>query len=83
MADTKPTERHEEIQFRQLLDEAVTKPGTRNTHAGVFPVLELLTRQSDSRVNTGGPTRHCSRADCLIQSLERTRATCEARRKGD
>src|SRR5262245_60622978 len=28
MADTKPTERHEEIQFRQLLDEAVTKPGT-------------------------------------------------------
>src|SRR5262249_824517 len=26
MADTKPTERHEEIQFRQLLDEAVTKP---------------------------------------------------------
>src|SRR5262249_22650470 len=28
MADTKPTERHEEIQFRQLLDEAVRKPGT-------------------------------------------------------
>jgi antirestriction protein ArdC len=28
MADTKPTERHEEIQFRQLLDEAVKKPGT-------------------------------------------------------
>src|ERR1044071_9982270 len=28
MADTKPTERHEETQFRQLLDEAVTKPGT-------------------------------------------------------
>jgi hypothetical protein len=28
MADHKPTERHEEIQFRQLLDEAVTKPGT-------------------------------------------------------
>src|SRR5262249_55961378 len=28
MADTKPTERHEEIQFRQLLEEAVTKPGT-------------------------------------------------------
>ena len=28
MADTKPTERHEEIQFRQLLDEAVSKPGT-------------------------------------------------------
>jgi antirestriction protein ArdC len=28
MADTKPTERHEDIQFRQLLEEAVTKPGT-------------------------------------------------------
>ena len=28
MADTKPTERHEEIQFRQLLDEAISKPGT-------------------------------------------------------
>jgi hypothetical protein len=28
MADYKPTERHEEIQFRQLLEEAVTKPGT-------------------------------------------------------
>src|SRR5499425_2490924 len=28
MADTKPTERHEEIQFRHLLEEAVTKPGT-------------------------------------------------------
>src|SRR5262252_2182537 len=28
MADTKPTERHEEIQFRRLLDVAVPKPGT-------------------------------------------------------
>jgi len=28
MADTKPTERHEEIQFHQLLEEAVSKPGT-------------------------------------------------------
>src|SRR5262245_48547634 len=28
MANQKPTERHEEIQFRQLLDEAVSKPGT-------------------------------------------------------
>src|SRR4029079_4645730 len=28
MADTKPTERHEEIQFRELLDEAVSKPGS-------------------------------------------------------
>src|SRR5262245_28815305 len=28
MADSKPTERNEEIQFHQLLEEAVTKPGT-------------------------------------------------------
>src|SRR6516162_9108603 len=28
MADSKPTERHQDIQFRQLLEEAVTKPGT-------------------------------------------------------
>src|SRR4030095_9404082 len=28
MANPQPTERHEEIQFRQLLEEAVTKPGT-------------------------------------------------------
>src|SRR5215472_15700293 len=28
MANSQPTERHEEIQFRQLLDEAVSKPGT-------------------------------------------------------
>src|SRR5215831_9683196 len=28
MAIAQPTERHEEIQFRQLLEEAVTKPGT-------------------------------------------------------
>jgi hypothetical protein len=28
MANSQPTERHEEIQFRQLLDEAVRKPGT-------------------------------------------------------
>src|SRR5947209_7623516 len=28
MANSQPTERHEEIQFRQLLNEAVTKPGT-------------------------------------------------------
>src|SRR5262249_934390 len=27
MANSQPTERHGEIQFRQLLDEAVSKPG--------------------------------------------------------
>src|SRR6476660_6923232 len=36
MADTKPTERHEEIQFRQLLEEAVTKPGTLMKAYSVF-----------------------------------------------
>src|SRR4030095_9382914 len=28
MAISQPTERHEEIQFRQLLEEPVTRPGT-------------------------------------------------------
>src|SRR6058998_2024913 len=28
MANVQPTERHEEIQFRQLFEEAVSKPGT-------------------------------------------------------
>src|SRR5438067_4836255 len=28
MANLQPTERHEEIQFRQLFEEAVSKPGT-------------------------------------------------------
>src|ERR1700745_107306 len=28
MANVQPTERHEEVQFRQLLEETVTKPGT-------------------------------------------------------
>ena len=28
MANSQPTERRQEIQFRQLLEEAVTKPGT-------------------------------------------------------
>src|SRR5437870_12040073 len=28
MANSQPTERHEEVQFRQPLEEAVTKPGT-------------------------------------------------------
>jgi antirestriction protein ArdC len=28
MANSQPTERHQEIQFRQLLEEAVSKPGT-------------------------------------------------------
>src|SRR6516162_8664041 len=36
MADCKPTERHEEIQFRQLLEEAVTKPGTLMKAYGLF-----------------------------------------------
>jgi hypothetical protein len=28
MANPQPTEHHEEIQFRQLLEEAVSRPGT-------------------------------------------------------
>ena len=81
MADTKPTERHEEIQFRQLLDEAVTKPGTFMQAYSLFwnyslgnQILALI------QANRRGI---CVRSDCVIQSLEGTRPTCEARRKGD
>ena len=81
MADTKPTERHEEIQFRQLLEEAVTKPGTLMRAYSLFwnyslgnQILALM------QANRRG---HCPRPDCLIQSLEGSRPTCEAWRKGD
>src|SRR5262249_44760433 len=36
MAISQPTERHEEIQFRQLLDEAVSKPGTLTRAYSLF-----------------------------------------------
>ena len=60
MANTQPTERHEEIQFRQLLEEAVTKPGTLMKAYSVFwnyslgnQILALI--QANSRGIQLGP----------------------------
>src|SRR5438034_8351184 len=60
MADSKPTERHEEIQFRQLLDEAVSKPGTLMRAYSLFwnyslgnQILALI--QADKRGIQLGP----------------------------
>src|SRR5438067_1985578 len=60
MANLQPTERHEEIQFRQLLEEAVTKPGTLMRAYSLFwnyslgnQILALF--QADRRGITLGP----------------------------
>src|SRR5215510_5470588 len=66
MADTKPTERHEEIQFRQLLDEAVSKPGTLMRAYSLFwnyslgnQILALM--QANRRGIALGPIASCKR----------------------
>jgi hypothetical protein len=60
MATAQPTERHEEIQFRQLLEEAVTKPGSMMQAYSLFwnyslgnQLLALL--QAHKRGITLGP----------------------------
>jgi hypothetical protein len=60
MAAAQPTERHEEIQFRQLLEEAVTKPGTLMKAYSLFwnyslgnQILALI--QANRRGITLGP----------------------------
>src|SRR5246127_1123770 len=60
MANTQPTERHEEIQFRQLLEEAVTKAGTLMKAYSLFwnyslgnQILALI--QANRRGITLGP----------------------------
>jgi N-terminal domain of anti-restriction factor ArdC len=60
MAIAQPTERHEEIQFRQLLEEAVTKPGTLMKAYSMFwnyslgnQILALI--QANNRGITLGP----------------------------
>src|SRR5215470_11995033 len=82
MADTKPTERHEEIQFRQLLEEAVTKPVTLMKAYSLFwndslgnQILALI--QANRRGTALGPIasfnrwkemgRHVKRAEKAIE----------------
>jgi antirestriction protein ArdC len=76
MADTKPTERHEEIQFRQLLEEAVTKPGTLMRAYSLFwnyslgnQILALL--QANERGISLGPIASFNRWKELGRHVKR------------
>jgi len=76
MADCKPTERHEEIQFRQLLEEAVTKPGTLMRAYSLFwnyslgnQILALF--QADRRGITLGPIASFNRWKELGRHVKR------------
>jgi hypothetical protein len=76
MADCKPTERHEEIQFRQFLEEAVTKPGTLMKAYSLFwnyslgnQILALI--QADRRGIQLGPIASFNRWKELGRHVKR------------
>jgi hypothetical protein len=76
MADCKPTERHEEIQFRQLLEEAVSKPGTLMRAYSLFwsyslgnQILALI--QANRRGITLGPIASFNRWKELGRHVKR------------
>src|SRR5215468_11133150 len=76
MANSQPTERHEEIQFRQLLDEAVTKPGTLMRAYSLFwnyslgnQILALM--QANRRGITLGPIASFNRWKELGRHVKR------------
>jgi len=76
MADTKPTERHDEIQFRQLLEEAITKPGTLMRAYSLFwnyslgnQILALM--QANRRGIALGPTASFNRWKELGRHVKR------------
>lgn len=76
MADTKPTERHEEIQFRQLLEQAVSKPGTLMKAYSLFwnyslgnQVLALI--QANNRAIPLGPIASFNRWKELGRHVKR------------
>ena len=76
MADSKPTERHEEIQFRQLLEEAVSKPGTLMKAYSLFwnyslgnQILALI--QADNRGIPLGPIASFNRWKELGRHVKR------------
>ena len=84
MADTKPTERHEEIQFRQLLEEAVTKPGTLMKAYSLFwnyslgnQILALI--QANRRGITLGPIASFNRWKELGRHVKRGEKAIELR----
>jgi hypothetical protein len=55
MADCKPTERHEEIQFRQLLEKAVTKPGTLMKAYSMFWNYSLYVKKGQKAIELRMP----------------------------
>src|SRR5437870_9226035 len=76
MANSQPTERHEEIQFRQLLEEAVTKPGTLMKAYSLFwnyslgnQILALI--QAHDRGLTLGPIASFNRWKELGRHVKR------------
>src|SRR5436853_6119051 len=76
MANSQPTERHEEIQFRQLLDEAVSKPGTLMRAYSLFwnyslgnQILALI--QANRRGITLGPIASFNRWKELGRHVKR------------
>ncbi len=76
MADTKPTEPRQEIQFRQLLNEAVSKPGTLMRAYSLFwnyslgnQILALI--QANQRGITLGPIGSFNRWKDLGRHVKR------------
>ncbi len=76
MASAQPTERHEEIQFRQLLEEAVLKPGTLMRAYSLFwnyslgnQILALI--QANHRGITLGPIASFNRWKELGRHVKR------------
>jgi hypothetical protein len=68
MANSQPTEHHSDIQFRQLLEEAVTKPGTLMRAHSLFWNYSL--GKSNPRAHPSQQSRHSVRADRVIKSLK-------------
>jgi antirestriction protein ArdC len=76
MANSQPTERHQEIQFRQLLEEAVSKPGTLMKAYSLFwnyslgnQILALI--QANSRGIALGPIASFNRWKELGRHVKR------------
>jgi antirestriction protein ArdC len=76
MANSQPTERHEEIQFRQLLEEAVSNPGTLMRAYSLFwnyslgnQILALI--QADRRGIALGPIASFNRWKELGRHVKR------------
>ena len=79
MATAQPTERHEEIQFRQLLEEAVTKPGSMDA-----PLITTSLRRSSEPVpgSLSGRNRRDHRSSAYSWRSESIGLSLEARSAG-